>query len=75
MGQYANYFTVFRISYQPWGPDYAKKRLTECDAWLEIQMREYLDWINQIESHYEYVLHDSRFDKPPENQEFQQYHD
>lgn len=28
VGQYANYFTVFRISFQPWGPDYTKKRLT-----------------------------------------------
>lgn len=27
-------------------------------------MCEYVDWINQIENHYEYVLHDSRFDQP-----------
>lgn len=36
----------------------------DCDVWLEIQMCEYVDWINQIENHYEYVLHDSRFDQP-----------
>jgi len=64
VGQYANYFTVFRISFQPWGPEYPKKHLTDCDVWLEIQMCEYVDWINQIENHYEYVLHDSRFDQP-----------
>lgn len=28
ISQYANYFTVFRISFQPWGPEYTKKRLT-----------------------------------------------
>jgi hypothetical protein len=73
VGNYAKYFTVFRISFQPWGPNFATKRLTDCDVWLEIQMREYLDWIRKLENHYEYVLHDSRFNQPettPQDEDF-----
>ena len=36
-------------------------------------MREYLDWIRKLENHYEYVLHDSRFDQPettPQDEDF-----
>lgn len=76
ISQYANYFTVFRISFQPWGPEYTKKRLTDCDLWLEIFMREYLDWINQIEHHYEYVVHDAAYDSPettPQYEHIQNY--
>jgi len=56
VGQYASFFTVFRISFQPWGPQYPKKNLIECDLWLEVQMTEYLGWIQNLEDHYEYVM-------------------
>jgi len=56
VGQYASFFTVFRISFQPWGPQYPKKNLIECDMWLEVQMTEYLGWIQNLEDHYEYVM-------------------
>ena len=28
----------------------------ECDMWLEVQMTEYLGWIQNLEDHYEYVM-------------------
>jgi hypothetical protein len=49
---------------------------SDCDLWLEIFMREYLDWINQIEHHYEYVVHDAAYDSPettPQYEHIQNY--
>ena len=35
-------------------------------------MREYLDWINQIEHHYEYVVHDAAYDSPETTPQYDQ---
>jgi len=54
-GQYSTYFTVFRIAFQAWGPDYQKKTLVDCDMWIEFQMLDFLDLFNRMQDHYELI--------------------